>query len=222
MSSHAMRHQPPRLLARWQPAALVTSDIIAVNLALAVAALYRAGDYAHGSRDRFGVLEAALPLWMWALGSYCVGAFILTGIAWQRHILVWLGHAIGAGLYAMLAVATAGAAFDDWPSRAVVHSLVPITVWVASCALLGVVLAAGAATARGPLRIASWAAAVLGIGAVFTSAVLAAAPADGLRGVGPLATLSLLHTLIMLRSGPRPLGADESRVVEETSGPEGQ
>ena len=87
------------LLARWQPAALVTSDIVLIKLALGAFALIRAEDYAHGSTDRFGILEAALPLWLWSGWAFTVGALILAGISTQRHFAVWLGHSLGSALY---------------------------------------------------------------------------------------------------------------------------
>ena len=50
---------------------------------------------------------------------------------------------------------------------------------------------------------------------------LATVPADDLRGAGPLATVALLHLLLALRSGPRPMGDVDTEVVEATSAPEG-
>ena len=58
MSAHAAR--PPRACSRWRPAALVTTDVVAIKLWLGVAALVRAADYAHSgsspwlSRTRSG------------------------------------------------------------------------------------------------------------------------------------------------------------------------
>ena len=40
MSAHAAR--PPRACSRWRPAALVTTDVVAIKLWLGVAALVRA------------------------------------------------------------------------------------------------------------------------------------------------------------------------------------
>ena len=67
------KHCRSGILDRWQPAALVTSDIILLKLALGGFAIVRAADYAHGTRDSYGILEAAMPLWVWALGAFTVG-----------------------------------------------------------------------------------------------------------------------------------------------------
>ena len=74
----------PRLLASWQPAALITGDVIALKLTLGVIALNRAGDYAHGAGDRYHMLESAFPLWVWCVWAYLVGACVLVGIACRR------------------------------------------------------------------------------------------------------------------------------------------
>ena len=47
------------LCGRWQPAALVTSDIILLKLMLGAAALIRAEDYIHGTADRLTVPPAS-------------------------------------------------------------------------------------------------------------------------------------------------------------------
>lgn len=60
MPAHTYR-QRGGLLARWQPASLITGDVIAIKLTLGVWALIRAEDYAHGVRDNFPMLEAAFP-----------------------------------------------------------------------------------------------------------------------------------------------------------------
>lgn len=219
MSAHAAR--PRGACARWRPAALVTTDIIALKLTLGFVALVRAGDYAHGARDRYPMLEAAFPMWFWSGWAFSVGACILTGIAWQRHVVVWLGHTLGAGLYAILSVTQVAAAFERWPPTTPVTSSIPNPVWALCLGGLAVALAYGALTARGPLRPASWAAAMFGLTVIALSAALSEAPADGIRGAGPLALVSLLHLVIALRSAPRPLASDEATVVERTSAPEG-
>ena len=219
MPSHATR-TPVGLHARWQPAALVTWDIVVLKVMLGLGAIIRAEDYAHGAGDRFGILEAALPLWIWSLGSYTVGALVLVGISWRRHFLVWLGHALGAGLYGLLAVAAVGAAFDGWPPTGA-RAAVPFTVWVIMCAFVSTCLAAGALTASGPLRFAQLLASGAGITVLTVIVALAGVPADGLRGVMPLSVMAVLHLLFMLRSGPRPLAdREDTRVVEETTAPE--
>ena len=86
MSAHAAR--PPRACSRWRPAALVTTDVVAIKLWLGVDALVRAADYAHGVRDHFPMLESAFPMAVWVTWAFAVGACILTGIAWQLHVLV--------------------------------------------------------------------------------------------------------------------------------------
>ncbi len=127
MPAHIAR--PGGACSRWRPAALVTTDIIALKLTLGFVALVPAGDYAHGARDRYPMLEAAFPMWLWSGWAFSVGACILTGIAWQRHVVVWLGHTLGAGLYAILSVAQAAAAFERWPPTAPVTSSIPNPVW---------------------------------------------------------------------------------------------
>lgn len=209
------------LCGRWQPAALVTSDIIILKLMLGAAALIRAGDYVHGAADRYGLIEAAFPLPVWAIWSWTVGALILVGIAAQRHIIVWLGHSLGAGLYGLLAIAQLGNSFDNWPPATEVTSAVPWHVWATMSAFLVTLLPAAALTATGSLHKASWAAAIVGI--TITAALIAIAhvPADGIRGILPLGTLSILHTMFAVRSGPRPLRADEAIPVETANAPAG-
>lgn len=219
MPHHACRSG---LLDKWQPAALVTSDIILLKLALGGFAIVRAADYADGARDSYGILEAAMPLWVWALGAWVVGACILGGIALQRHFVAWLGHSLGSGLYTMLAFAQLSAAFDRWPPAGPVIEVIPIGAWIGLSGALTVVLMIGAATAAaGTLQTASRAAAYIGVVICCLTVALAAVPADGLRGAGPLATVALLHLLLALRSGPRPMGDDDTEVVEATSAPEG-
>ena len=99
---------------------------------------------------------------------------------------------------------------------------VPPLVATDVVAALGAALGAGALTARGPLRPASWAAAVLGLIVISAAGALANAPADGIRGAGPIALAALVHTVLALRSSPRPLASDEATVVERTTAPEGQ
>lgn len=216
------RHVPKvQLCDRWQPAALVTSDIIILKLTLGAAALIRAEDYVHGTADRYGLIEAAFPLPVWAIWSWAVGALILLGIAAQRHILVWLGHSLGAGLYGLLAIAQLGDAFDGWPPATTVNSAVPWPIWATMSAFLVTLLPAAALGATGRLHKASWAAAIVGI--TITTALIAIAhvPADGIRGILPLSTLSILHTMLAVRSGPRPLRADEAIPVETATAPAG-
>ena len=129
------------LCDRWQPAALVTSDIIILKLMLGAAALIRAEDYVHGTKDRFGYIEAAFPLPIWAAWSWTVGALILLGIAAQRHILVWLGHSLGAGLYGILAFAQLANAFDGWPPQQTVANAIPWHIWATMCAAALVAIA---------------------------------------------------------------------------------
>ena len=222
MSAHAARPRRPGLFAPWQPAALITGDVVAIKLALGSAALVRAGDYAHGAgRDRFAILEAAFPMWAWTLWAFLVGAFILTGIAWRRHVVVWLGHALGSGLYALVALTTVAAAFEQWPPTSPIAAVLPGRLWLSMLAVLAVALAAGAITARGKLAPASWFAAILGLAVITLTVALAVEPADGIRGVGPLAVMSLMHAILAARSAPRPLADDEAAVVETTSAPEG-
>ena len=113
------------------------------------------------------------------------------------------------------------AAFERWPPTAPVTSSVPDPVLVLCLGGLAVALAFGALTARGPLRPASWTAAMFGLTAIVLFTALSEAPADGIRGAGPLALVSLLHLVIALRSSPRPLASDEATVIERTSAPEG-
>ena len=220
MSAHAAR--PPRACSRWRPAALVTTDVVAIKLWLGVDALVRAADYAHGVRDHFPMLESAFPMAVWVTWAFAVGACILTGIAWQLHVLVWLGHALGAGLYGILTITSFASAFERWPALGVITLAVPNPVWATALAALGAALGIGALTARGPLRPASWAAAVLGLIVISAAGALANAPADGIRGAGPIALAALVHTVLALRSSPRPLASDEATVVERTTAPEGQ
>lgn len=210
-----------QLCDRWQPAALVTSDIIVLKLMLGAAALIRAGDYVHGAADRYGIIEAAFPLPVWAIWSWAVGALILIGIAAQRHIIVWLGHSLGAGLYGLLAIAQLGNAFDGWPPATDVTSAVPWPVWATMSAFLVTILPAAALGATGSLHKASWAAAIVGI--TITAALIAIAhvPTDGIRGILPLGIVSILHTMFAVRSGPRPLRADEAIPVETANAPAG-
>lgn len=210
-----------QLCDRWQPAALVTSDIIILKLMLGAAALIRAGDYVHSAADRYGIIEAAFPLPVWAIWSWAVGALILVGIAAQRHIIVWLGHSLGAGLYGLLAIAQLGNSFDGWPPATAVTSAVPWPVWATMSAFLVTLLPAAALTATGSLHKASWAAAIVGI--TITAALIAIAhvPADGIRGILPLGIVSILHTMFAVRSGPRPLRADEAIPVETANAPAG-
>ena len=208
-----------QLCDRWQPAALVTSDIIVLKLMLGAAALVRAEDYIHGTADRYGIIEAAFPLPVWAVWSWAVGALILIGIAAQRHILVWLGHSLGAGLYGLLAIAQLGNSFDGWPPATTVNSAVPWPIWATMSAFLVTILPAAALGATGRLRPTAWAAATVGI--TITSALIAIAhvPADGIRGILPLGIMSILHTMLAVRSGPRPLRADEAIPVETATAP---
>lgn len=104
----------------------------------------------------------------------------------------------------------------------VITLAVPNPVWALALAALGAALGIGALTARGPLRPASWAAAVLGLIVISAAGALANAPADGIRGAGPIALAALVHTVLALRSSPRPLASDEATVVERTTAPEGQ
>ena len=67
-------------LHRWRPADLVTADIVLVKLLLGVFAIVRAEDYAHGAQDRFGVLEAAMPLWVWAIMCSLLTVHVTTGV----------------------------------------------------------------------------------------------------------------------------------------------
>lgn len=207
---------------RWRPAALVTSDIIVLKLLLGVFAIVRAEDYAHGVADRYGVLESAMPLWVWSAWAYVVGACILIGIAWQRHTLVWIGHSAGAAVYSLLTLAQVSAAFHAWPPVGDARQIIPIDVWTVMCGALGIALIVGAVTATGPLRFAAWAASAFGLLLSAVTVALAGVPADGLRSAGPLAIVALLHTFFALRSGPRPLGDDEAHVVEATTAPEGR
>ena len=215
------RPRRPGLFAPWQPAALITGDVIALKLTLGVIALNRAGDYAHGAGDRYHLLESAFPLWVWCAWAYLVGACVLAGIAWRRHVVVWLGHGFGAGLYGILAVTQLSAAFEGWPPAGPVASVLPPPVWLTMLAGLAVALAVGAVTARGNLAPASWFAGLLGLAVIVAMVALAAKPADGIRGAGPMAVVALLHAILAARSAPRPLTDDQATVVERTTAPEG-
>ena len=218
-----MRRRLPhvKLFDRWQPAAFVTSDIIVIKLMLGAAALIRAEDYVHGTADRYGLIEAAFPLPVWAIWSWAVGALILIGIAAQRHIIVWLGHSLGSGLYGLLAIAQLGNSFDGWPPATTVNSAVPWPIWATMSAFLVTILPAAALTATGRLHKASWAAAIVGITITAVLVAIAHVPADGIRGILPLGILSILHTMFAVRSGPRPLRDDEAVPVETATAPAG-
>ena len=210
-----------QLCDRWRPAALVTSDIIILKLMLAAAALIRAEDYVHGTKDRFGYIEAAFPLPIWAAWSWTVGALILIGIAAQRHIIVWLGHSLGAGLYGILAFAQLANAFDGWPPPQTVANAIPWHIWATMCAALVTILPAAALTATGRLRRAAWAACIVGVTITVALVAIAHVPADGIRGVLPLSILSILHTMLAVRSGPRPLRDEDAVPVETANAPAG-
>ena len=220
MSAHAARPRRPGLLASWQPAALITGDVIALKLTLGVIALNRAGDYAHGAGDRYHMLESAFPLWVWCVWAYLVGACVLVGIAWRRHVLVWLGHGLGAGLYSILAVTALSAAFEGWPPVGPVASVLPPRLWLVMLAGFAVAVTVGAVTARGPLAPASWVAGLIGLTVIVVMVALAAQPADGIRGAGPMAVVALLHAILAARTAPRPLTDDQATVVEHTAAPE--
>lgn len=205
----------------WQPAALVAHDIALVKLLLGAGAIARAEDYAHGGSDQFGILEAALPLWWWSAACFTVGVLILAGMAARQHFVVWLGHAFGTGLYTLLWVAALGAAFDGWPNGEIT-AIVADRWWAAMCLTAGVVFAVAWVTNRGgPNCNIARVSAGLGIFAVVLAATLARVPIDGLRAVGPLIIIAVLHGLFAVRSGPRPLGANTARVVEATAAPDG-
>lgn len=209
------------LYDRWQPAALVMSDIIVLKLMLGAAALIRAEDYVHGTADRYGLIEAAFPLPVWAIWSWAVGALILIGIAAQRHIIVWLGHSLGAGLYGLLAIAQLGNSFDGWPPATTVNSAVPWPIWATMSAFLVTLLPAAALTATGRLRPTAWAACIVGVTITAVLVAIAHVPADGIRGILPLGILSILHTMLAVRSGPRPLRDEDAVPVETATAPAG-
>ena len=209
--------------APWQPAAFVTHDIALVKIILGCAAIIRAEDYAHGTADRFGVLEAAMPLWVWSLGCFTVGMLILSGIALRWHAFVWLGHALGAGLYALIAIAVCAASFDGWPPGAAIVAAVPDPMWAAMC-IISIALLAGAwfTNRGGPNCQVARVATLAGVAVVALVATLSGVPIDGLRGVSPLVLMGTLHAIFAARSAPRPLGEDQARVVETTSAPDGE
>ena len=207
----------------WQPAAFVTHDIALIKLILGCAAIIRAEDYAHGTADRFGVLEAAMPLWLWSLGCFTVGMLILSGMSLRWHTFVWLGHALGAGLYALIAIAVCAASFDGWPPGAVIVAAVPDPMWAGMCLISVAVLAAAWFTNRGgPNCQVARVACLAGVSVVALAATLSGIPIDGLRGVSPLVLMGTLHAIFAIRSGPRPLGEDQARVVKATSAPDGE
>ena len=216
-----VEHGRSALAATWQPAAFVTHDVALLTVLLGCAALVRAEDYAHGAADNFGVLEAAMPLWLWSLGCFTIGSLILAGITWRRHFAVWLGHALGTGLYAMVAVAVTAAAFDRWPQDAEASASVPTPVWGLMCAALAVVVAVGVAAIRGgPNCNVGRATGIAGLVVLAAVVALPLLPIDGLRGVAPLVVMGVLHGICAIRSGPRPLGEDSgARVVEATVAP---
>lgn len=210
------------LTARWRVAALVTTDVVTLKLLLAVGAIIRSEDYAHGVVDQFGVLEAAMPMIVWAVWSFLVGSLILVGVVWRGHFLVWLGHALGAALYLLLALAQIGAAFDGWPplADAALRTAVPWSLWAAGNALLVILIAVGAAHAHGADRRVSWPVAGLTLLLVVGVVAIADIPTDGIRGAAPVVAMALLHYLFAIRSGPRPLSDAPTKVVEGTAAPE--
>ena len=85
------------------------------------------------------------------------------------------------------------------------------------------VLAAAWFTNRGgPNCQVARVACLTGVGVVALAATLSGIPIDGLRGVSPMVLMGTLHAIFAIRSGPRPLGEDQARVVKATSAPDGE
>ena len=81
--------------------------------------------------------------------------------------------------------------------------------------------AAAALTATGRLRPAAWAACIVGVTITAALVAIAHVPADGIRGILPLGILSILHTMLAVRSGPRPLRDEDAVPVETATAPAG-
>lgn len=208
---------------RWQPAALVTCDIIVLKITLAMSAILRSADYANGARDKFGLVEQTFPLWLWAIATFSTGALILTGISWQRHFVVWLGHSCGAVVYTLLAVVQIAASFEEWPPEIsqVTHAI-PEVLWALMCTVMMLVVTTGALnSAKHEYALASKIAALAAIVVSSVTVAFTVAPADGIRGVGPLSILALTHCILMMRSGPRPLDEGETVEVEGVAAQKG-
>lgn len=118
MSSHAA--PSPRFggiawTSRWRPAVLGPVDVMLSVYAMAVMALVRGLDYGLGddAATSLSVVEAAAPLWGWAIGFTLGGAVLALGALRRWHGVVWTGHAILAVLYTALAVGIAWAVLGN-------------------------------------------------------------------------------------------------------------
>lgn len=183
--------------------AFTSRDVTVWALLLASFALYRAADLTYSVAHVTSVAELAIPRGFWAGGFFTVAGLIYLGVAAQRHIFMWLGHALAMVLYFAL---TVGAFLhlltqqDDGP----ITALIPNAWWFIALAAMtvAVVIAARGVTGGAP---AVW---VCG----FSAALVAFSPAiplDGSRGLGPLMCVTLMHGYMAARMGPVPLTAAE-------------
>ena len=90
--------------AQWKPAALGPWDIMLAAYAMVVMSLVRAFDYSTGTEaenpsSNLTAVEAAAPLWGWALAFILFGTLLAVGVSLKRHLLVWAGHAALAVVY---------------------------------------------------------------------------------------------------------------------------
>lgn len=210
MPAHSARRRG-LFCADWRIAAVTTRDVVIAQVILAVWGGVRAADYAAqvgAPTEMVSLIEEAMPMWAWVGLCWAVPFLVLTGIALRRHFMVWLGHAVGFVVYSSLTVGTFLTVIDGWPHPSKEsHPGIYSPLWAAMLAALAVVpvLAAWAhrSRRRGVCKGRHIAATAVALAAVMTGMTLW--PADGVRGVGPLITVTYLHFVFAMRMGPRPI-----------------
>lgn len=204
--------KPGRLEPTWVPAVLTRGDVSALKVGLAVLAAFRALDYASGTLIDVPLeIEKAMPMWAWATACMAIALAIFTGTAARRHLLVWVGHAIGVTVYASLAVGGFMDVMSTWPpATELVSRGINASVWGVMCLVFAVVPTLGAwALWYFPHRNPCWSAVAIAIALALFMSIVVQVPFDGIRRVGPVALIAWLHLLMAARSGPRPIKPDD-------------
>lgn len=196
--------------------ALASSDVLWLQLGLAVATLLRAGDYASSGNDPSAVLDGVLPMGAWALWALLCGGLLLYGLAASCHKMIAWAHGLSTVLFVGITSSYLFWTLATWPPiEAVVRLNISSAPWVGLILLL--VLAVLAASHRVRQRSKKfWYAPAITVVAcaafmVFTHSL----PADGIRTAASVAVQGWLHCLLFIRMGWEPL---DEKHAHETEG----
>lgn len=198
----------------WRPAALTHFDVVILTVLLALFASYRATDYMSTIEgETVGVIENTLPMWAWVWLCWLPSVLIFSGVAARLHRLIWAGHILGWITYTTLSVGAALNAFNHWPPHNDPKLAMPMNAWLVMCALLAALPPASVLIQRRRFPDSrqpyAWVLA-FSVTTAFVVAFIVLAPAEGLRGFGPLAVMAALHLLLALRSGRKPISEESS------------